>query len=159
MDWIIRQIDGADAACILPLLDQVQAIHVEAHPDHYRDDYDGEEVLAWLRDWLSSEGTTALVAFAPEGSALGYLIFEVEARALSPLKHAQRWGMLHQIAVDQAWRRAGVGSALIGEMKARLRDQGIDQVRTVYAAFNSASAALMHKAGLKPFHITAQGST
>jgi N-acetylglutamate synthase-like GNAT family acetyltransferase len=65
--------------------------------------------------------------------------------------------MLHQIAVDRVWRCSGIGSALIDEMKARLRGQGIVRVRTVYAAFNTPSAALMRKAGFEPFHITAEG--
>jgi hypothetical protein len=92
MDWIIRQIDAAEAGCILPLLDQVQRIHAEAHPDHYRDGYSREEVLAWLGEWLSSPDATALCAFAQNGSAVGYLIFErasvLAAQARSALGHA-----------------------------------------------------------------------
>jgi ribosomal protein S18 acetylase RimI-like enzyme len=114
-------------------------------------------VLAFLRDWLACADTEALVSFAPDGSALGYLIFEIETRKPWALKHGQQWGMLHQIAVDQAWRRTGIGSALIDDMKARLRFRGISRVRTVYAAFNAPSAALMRKAGIEPLNIIAEG--
>ena len=158
MTWAIRPIPADEAACILPLLQQVQAIHVEAHPDHYRANPDPDEVLAFLRDWLASDDTEALGAFASDGSALGYLIFEIETRKPWVLKHGQRWGMLHQIAVDQAWRRAGIGAALIDEMKARLRARSVSRIRTVYAAFNAPSAALMRKAGIEPLNIIAEGS-
>jgi GNAT superfamily N-acetyltransferase len=157
MSWTIRPITSDDAACLLPLLAQVQAIHARARPDHYREATAPEEVLAYLRDWLAGEATTALVAFAPDGTALGYLIFEIETRELSPLRPAQRRGMLHHISVDEAWRRSGIGSALIEAMKAQLRAQGVTRVVTIYATFNSASAALMRKAGLEPFNIIAEG--
>ena len=157
MTWAVRPIPAEEAACILPLLQQVQAIHVDVHPDHYQANPDPDEVLAFLHDWLSSDNTEALVAFAPNGSALGYLIFEIETRKPWVLKHGQQWGMLHQIAVDQAWRRIGVGAALIDEMKARLRARSVSRIRTVYAAFNAPSAALMRKAGIAPLNVIAEG--
>ncbi len=159
MIWAIRPIAADEAACILPLLEQVHAIHVEARPDYFPADPDRDELLAFLRDWLSADETTALVAFGPDGSALGYLLFAIETRAPSLLSHAQRRGMLHHISVDQAWRRSGIGLALIDDMKARLRARGIARLVTIYAAFNSPSAALMRKAGLEPFNVIAEGPT
>lgn len=157
MTWTIRPIGPDEAACILPLLQQVHAIHAEARPDHYRADPDPDELLAFLHDWLGSDATTALVAFGPDGSARGYLIYEVETRAPSPLKHGLRRGMLHHIAVDEAWRRSGIGLALIEAMKAGLRAQGVARVATIYATFNAPSAALMRKAGLDPLNVIAEG--
>jgi GNAT superfamily N-acetyltransferase len=123
MIWTIRRINVANAECIIPLLEQVQAIHAEAHPDHFFAKLHRKEVVSFLHDWLSHKEVTELVA------------------------------------LDQACRRVGIGSALLGEMKARLRNQGVVRVRTVYAAFNSPSAALMRKAGMEPFSIIAEGST
>ena len=73
MTWIIRQIAPDQAACLLPLMEQVQAIHVEAHLDHYRADPDPDELLAFLSNWLRRDTATALVAFAPDESILGFL--------------------------------------------------------------------------------------
>ena len=159
MTWTIRPTTANEAACILPLLEQVHAVHVEAHPDHFPADPDRDGLLAFLRDWLLSDAITALVAFGPDRSALGYLICEVETRAPSLLSLGERRGMLHHISVDRGWRRSGIGLALIEEMKARLRAQGIARVVTIYGAFNSPSAALMRKAGLEPFNIIAAGPT
>jgi ribosomal protein S18 acetylase RimI-like enzyme len=159
MIWTIRRINVANAECIIPLLEQVQAIHAEAHPDHFFAKLHRKEVVSFLHDWLSHKEVTELVALNPEGTVLGYLIFDVEMRKASALTPAQVRGMLHHVAVDQACRRVGIGSALLGEMKARLRNQGVVRVRTVYAAFNSPSAALMRKAGMEPFSIIAEGST
>lgn len=159
MTWTIRPIDAGEAACILPLLEQVHALHVEARPEHFPADPDRGELLAFLRDWLSRDGVTALVALGADGAALGYLICEVETRAPSLLSLGERRGMLHHVAVDRAWRRSGIGLALIEDMKARLRAEGIACIVTVYAAFNGPSAALMRRAGLEPFNIIAAGPT
>ena len=159
MTWTIRRIDAGEAACILPLLEQVHALHVEARPDHFPADPNRDELLAFLRDWLSRDGTTALVAFGADGTALGYLIHEVETRPPSLLRHGQRRRMLHHISVDQGRRRSGIGLALIEAMKARLRAQGIARVATIHGAFNAPSAALMRKAGLAPLNIIAAGPT
>lgn len=158
MTWSIRSIAAEEASCLLALNLQVHAIHAEARPEDYRAISDPDELRAFFSDWLSKEETSGLVAFSPDGTALGYLIFEVVDRAPSLLKNARRYGMLHHIAVDPGSRRSGIGFAFINEMKARLRKEGIDRVRTVYAAFNAPSAALMRKAGLEPYNIIAEGS-
>ena len=157
MSWVIRAVAAEEVACILPLLEQVHAIHAEARPEHYPANPDRDELLAFLRDCVSERETTALVAFDAQGSALGYLIYEVETRAPSLLHHGQRRGMLHQISVDRAQRRGGIGLALIEEMKARLREQGVARVVATYGSFNDASAGLMRKAGLEPYTIIAEG--
>lgn len=158
MTWTIRQITADEVACLLPLLAQVHGIHVEAQPSHFRAAPDPEELLTFLRDWLSREEVTAIAALAPDGAAVGYLVFEIETHPQSVLTLPQRHGMLAHIAVDRASRRTGIGLALIEAMKTRLRAQGIERVRTIYGAFNAPSAALMCKAGLEPFNVVAEGS-
>jgi aminoglycoside 3-N-acetyltransferase I len=97
MTWTIRPIDAGEATCILPLLEQVHALHVEARPDHFPADPDRDELLAFQHDWLSGDAITALVAFDADGSALGYLVCETEPRAPSLLSLGERRGMLHHV--------------------------------------------------------------
>jgi L-amino acid N-acyltransferase YncA len=61
--------------------------------------------------------------------------------------------------VDRAWRRSGIGLALIEDMKVRLRAQGVARIVTIYGAFNDPSAAIMRRAGLEPLNLIAAGST
>jgi ribosomal protein S18 acetylase RimI-like enzyme len=157
MSWTIRPIAPEEADCIVPLLLQLHALHAEARPAHHNPTPDPDEALAFLRGWLGEEETTALVAFAPDGTALGYLLVGIETRGPTLLRPAQRRGMLHHIAVDQGARRLGIGSALIDAMKAHLRTHGVTRVVAIYATFNTASAALMRKAGLAPFNVIAEG--
>jgi GNAT superfamily N-acetyltransferase len=151
----IRAIEPAEAEVILPLLEQVQSVHAAARPDLFRAETDRSELAGFLREWLSREAVTALVAFA-DGSPVGYLIFEIEERETRPLHHANRRGYLHHVCVDAQARRAGIASGLIDDMKARMRALGVSRVATAYWTFNEPSAALMARAGFVPCKIMAE---
>lgn len=157
MGWAIRQLDPSEAALVLPLLEQVQAIHAAAHPDLFKADVDRGELLALLRSMLEQEGMTGLVAQSPNGSVVGYALFGIEVRDPSPIMHGLRLGVLHHVSVDRDWRRLGIASALIDEAKARLRAMGVPRWRTVFGDFNEPSAGLMRKSGLRPLNIVAEG--
>lgn len=157
MTWLIRQVIAAEADLVLPLLEQVQAIHAAAHPEIFRADTDRAELLTFLQDMLGRDGMTGLVAMGPDGAAVGYAICDVEVVEPSPLRHGQRRGVLHQISVDTRCRRGGVRSALVEEVKVRLREQGIGHLQTSYWLFNEPSAALMRKSGLSLSHVKADG--
>lgn len=57
-------------------------------------------------------------------------------------------GMVHHISVDAVHRRQGIAKALFAETRTRLAAQGVTTLATTYAAFNTASAALMASEGL-----------
>ena len=157
MDWVIRQIDPAEAALILPLLEQVQSLHAPAHPEIFRAEVDRDELLALLRRMLEQDGMTGLAAIGPEGMAVGYALYEVQSDEFSTLAPAQRRGVLHHVSVGRDWRHRGIGLALVDEVKVRLRAQDVRRLQTSYGAFNEPSAGLMRKAGLRPLHIVAEG--
>lgn len=150
-------LQAEDASRLLPLLSQVQAMHVPAHPDIFHDDASETEREGFLRGFISRDDVTALVAITEEGYVIGYLIYEIQARDASSLKSAFQVGFLHHIAVDETRRGQGVGSELIMEMKTRLRATGISKLRSEHFAFNTQSAALLQSAGLSPLRITVEG--
>ena len=130
-------------------------MHATARPDLFREEPDRSKLSDFLRDWLSHDDVTALVAFIG-GSPVGYLIFEIQERETRPLHRASRRGYLHHVCVDAKARRAGVASRLIDEMKARIRALGVKAVATSYWTFNEPSAALMARAGFVPCKIEAE---
>jgi RimJ/RimL family protein N-acetyltransferase len=101
---------------------------------------------------------TALVAMRSNGCAYAYLIFEVQEREKQALHQPNRRGFLHHICVDPHNRRVGIATALVDEMKLRLRALGIERVATAYWAFNAPSAALMARVGFTPFRIVAEAA-
>lgn len=157
MAWVIRPVDTAKAHRLVPLLEQVQAIHAAAHPDIFKAPSDPDALLAEIRQMLGQEGTTALLAVGEDGSSLGYAICGIRLIEPTPLIHGRKVGVLHHISVERACRRQGIGLALVEAAKARLREQGITRMQASYWAFNDASAGLMRKAGLAPSGLWTEG--
>lgn len=154
MDLI--DISPEDAHRLIPLLQDLHALHVAHQPDRYLAAPDDAALTRWLTEWLSETSVTARAAVSPQGSVMGYMIYGIEHRPALPVRQAETRAMLHHIAVSESWRRMGVGSALIADLKRAVAAQGIQIVATTYAPFNSASAALMARMGLKPVNVMAE---
>jgi GNAT superfamily N-acetyltransferase len=146
----IIDIPASDAARLVPLLQDLHALHVTHQPARHTTDPERKELESWLHEWLTSEGLYALGAESPQGALLGYLIYQIEHREALPVRAAETRAMLHHIAVQEAWQRMGVGKALIARMKANVCAKDITTIATTYAPFNDASAALMAGMGLLP---------
>ena len=150
----ITELPAAQAHRLVPLTQQVQAVHSAAEPDRYVTDPDPQAVARFLEAMLSAPGMTALVAGPPE-QPTGYAILEIVDRPASALQHAERRAVLHHICVDAAHRRQGIARALIAAVRVRAQAADADRLWTSYAAHNAASAALMTSAGLVPSTIFA----
>lgn len=150
------QIPAADAARLVPLLQELHALHATQHPARYPADPTDGALTTWLCDWLAQDSMHALAAESPNGTLLGYLIYEMQRRPALPVLHPEYRAMLHHIAVASDWRRMGVGRFLIKAMKTRALADGATGIATTYAPFNHASAALMQSMGLEPVIITAE---
>ena len=152
----IIDIPASKAARLVPLLQDLHALHVTHQPDRHTANPCANALEEWLSDWLASEGMYALGAESPQGALLGYLIYQIEYRAALPVRAAETRAQLHHIAVQEAWQRMGVGKALMAEMKAQVSAKDISVIATTYAPFNEATAALMTGMGLKPVLTTAE---
>jgi GNAT superfamily N-acetyltransferase len=157
MNLTIHAIEPQDSELILPLLEIVQSVHSTARPDIFRRETDRSELSRLLQDWLATPATTGLVGLDADARALGYLVFEIiQEHERHPLRQPSRFGFLHHICVDPGYRRVGIASRLVEEMKERLRLLGIARLATEYWAFNAPSAAFMAKAGFVSLRIVAE---
>lgn len=136
------------AARLVPLNAIVQRLHAAERPDIFRPDPHPLDVEALFRDLLQRPTHFALVAVAEDGTDIGYALCEILDTAPDALTFARRRGVLHHIAVQPHARRQGVGLALIAASVERFRGGGAKEWTTSYHSFNTASAALMRKAGL-----------
>ncbi|MEM7547281.1 MAG: GNAT family N-acetyltransferase [Pseudomonadota bacterium] len=153
----IIEVQEHDAATLLPLLRDVQGLHVDAHPDIFRSDTSDEEMESFLRAFLSRATVTALAHHSVDGIVNGYLIYEVQTRGESALKTARQVGFLHQVAVKKSLRGQGIGSKLADEMKSRLRAMGISRLCSEHFSFNEPSASFLRSLGMTPIRITVEG--
>lgn len=146
----IIEIPAAEADRLLPLLQDLHALHAEHQPERHVPAPGSDDLAAWLQDWLREDNVHALAAESPQGALLGYLIYELQDRPALPVRAAEKRAMLHHISVTEAWRRMGVGKALVEAMRTRALAEGATVVAATYAPFNSASAALMQGMGMEP---------
>lgn len=144
------EIPPAGAKRLLPLLQDLHTLHATHQPDRHTAAPAEADLEAWLTDWLADDSVTAMAAESPQGSLLGYALYQIETRPMLPVRPAETRAMLHHIAVRKNWRRMGVGQALVAAVKARAVQVGATVVATTYAPFNTASAGLMRSMGLEP---------
>lgn len=145
-----------EAARLIPLLQELHSLHVEHQPARYPAAPSDAELEQWLRAWLQDDAVTALIAESPQGALLGYVIFGIEQCPSLPIRYEETRIMVHHITTAKAFRRMGVGLALLAAVKQRAKAQDINVIATTYAPFNQASAGLFQSLGLQPVLTTAE---
>lgn len=145
----IVKIPPSQSRRLLPLLHQVHDLHLMHQPDRYAPLPEDRDMIAHLQTWLSQHDIHAL-GFEKGGALLGYTIIEIENRDATPFRASETRAMVHHICVDSEQRRQGIGLALLEAARNMLHEAGGQVLATTYAEFNSASAGLMERAGLRP---------
>ena len=146
----IEPIGPERATLLVPLLQDLHALHVEHQPERHTPDPEDADLCAWLQEWLEKPEIYALAAISPQDAVMVYLIYGMEDRPALPVRPAERRATVHHIAVTPALRQIGVGKALMTRMKQDALEKGADVIGVTYAPFNAASAALMRHFGLEP---------
>ncbi|MEP4035991.1 GNAT family N-acetyltransferase [Pseudophaeobacter sp.] len=155
----ILDLPPSEAARLIPLLQDLHDLHVTHQPARYPAAPSDAALGQWLQDWLQEEAITALIAESPQGALLGYVIFGIEHRPPLPVRFEETRVMVHHIATAAAFRRMGVGLALLNAVKHRAKSQSINTIATTYAPFNTASAGLFQSLGLQPVMTMAEWRT
>lgn len=145
----ITRLCPAQADRVLPLLHQVHDLHRQHQPERYAPLPPDAEMAAFLESWLKQPDLFGLI-YEESGAVLGYAVYEIERRDASPFRRAEIRAMVHQISVDNRHHRRGIGTALMAEVRAHLQREGGQVVAASYAIFNTSSAGLMARAGLRP---------
>jgi GNAT superfamily N-acetyltransferase len=149
---IVRGASIGDAETLAALNRFVHDTHLVRRPDYFMPRR-VEDVSAWFREQLDHLSTAAWIA--QEGDvAVGYLLMFVHERAEDPFRHARRWCEIDQIAVDPAWRRRGIGTALMIAALDEASARGLRDVELSSWAFNSDAHAMFQRFGFEPRLVT-----
>ncbi len=148
----IRAAEAADAEAIARLNRHVQAKHTAALPWLFKD-----EPLSVAAAGAMLEGPRNLVLMAQEaGEGVGYIYAEFRSFPETPYCHAYATAHIHHIAVAPAYRRRGVGRALMQRVvEAAKARGGVDRLTADFWAFNEESRAFFAGFGLAPYMIRA----
>lgn len=107
-------------------------------------------VAALLGEVASKDGRVFLAevgAGTPVGFAIGWIV-EALGRYIVPDK--ARYGLISDVYVDGDWRGRGIGRALLGQMEAHFRAEGLSRVAIQSLVANEAAIRAYERAGYRP---------
>lgn len=149
IDINVRRATPADAAEIVRMTREVQALHVAGRPDLFKPAgvEDVPQVTARIADarqlyWVATAGDVIV------GYAYARLVDEAE----SLWRYASRIVMLDQMGVDARYRSRGVGERLWNAVRTTAAAERVDRVVLNVWAFNGDARRFYERMGFTSFH-------
>jgi ribosomal protein S18 acetylase RimI-like enzyme len=146
----VRLAVEADAALLSTLNADVQALHAESLPWLFKPP--GPETFTPADASALLAKPDNLIFVAEVGSeAAGYAYAEIVRRAETPLRYAFEEVHLHHIGVRPAWRRQGVGEALIDAVREAANQRAIVLLTLSVWSFNDVARTFFQELGFVPY--------
>jgi ribosomal-protein-alanine N-acetyltransferase len=146
----VRLAAEADAALLSSLNADVQALHAQVLPWLFKPP--GPETFTPADASALLAKPSNLIFVAEVGSdAAGYAYAEVVPRAETPLRYAFEEVHLHHLSVRPAWRRQGIGEALVDAVRQAAGQRGIALLTLSVWSFNETARAFFRQQGFAPY--------
>jgi diamine N-acetyltransferase len=144
----IRRAGPGDAALVRELNREVQALHASAWPRRFKALVDDDAPFAAM---LAQPEAQTFIAEV-RGQPAGYCYVTVQRRAENAFTNASVTAYIDQIAVLGAYRRQGVGAALIARAKARAAELAADRLALDVWEFNTEARRFFAGQGLSVYN-------
>jgi len=146
--FTIRPAVAADTESILPMVQQICAMHTALDPSKYAFLPDiVERYRRWLPIRAADPRSVLLVAEDALG-LIGFLVGSVEPEV--PIYHIHEYGFIHDLWIQPRARRMGIGTALARQALAAFKTIGVSQVRLDTATANQSARHLFAGCGFRP---------
>jgi len=149
LDVNVRRATAADAPDIARLALEVQAVHVDGHPELFKPG--GAERADVIAARMSDPGHHYWIATI-DGHAVGYANARVADEPESVWRYAARTMVLDQMGVSIGHRSRGVGSALWDAVREAATTERVERVILNVWAFNRAARRFYARIGFQPYH-------
>ena len=144
----IREMETGDYDGVLRMLAEIAALHHRGRPDVFADG--GAKYARADLDVLAADPDTHIfVADHADRRCVGYLFCRLQSEAPHPPKKACRSLWIDDLYVDEAFRRDGVGGALIAHAKAFARGQSCARIELNVWSFNESAVAFYERCGMR----------
>ncbi len=148
ISFTIREARRQDTATIVALWQEMMDHHRTMDPRFQFAQNAAREFEYHVLSILRSREAQIFVAEA-EGKVIGYTLGEMHAR--KPLYPVGKYGFISDISVRAAFRRHGVGRALVQRLMEWFRRKGATTVELFVAVHNPGSTAFWHAMGFTDF--------
>lgn len=145
----VRRATPRDAADIVRLALEVQAVHVAGQPDTFKPG--GGETAETVASRMGDPGQLFWVATVAE-QAIGYAHARVIDEPESPWKYAARTLVLDQMGVSATHRSRGVGRALWNAVREAATSERVERIILNVWAFNADARRFYERLGFAPLH-------
>jgi ribosomal protein S18 acetylase RimI-like enzyme len=150
----IRPATAQDVPAVLPMVSSICALHESWDPAKYGFLPDpAQKYRQWLSARAADPDSVFLVAQLPAPSAegdvalSGFLIATVDREI--PIYRIDRFGFIHDLWVEPAYRNEGIGRQLVMFAIERFAQLGVGQVRLDTAAANEPARQLFAACGFR----------
>jgi len=142
---LIRTAIAADAPALGHLIESVHRLHAAARPDVFKPTARAD-LETWARQALTSSRTHIVVAEVGDALA-GYAALLDEQRADNVFGYHRRWRVVEQLGVHPDHRHRGVARALLDDIAATARADGIPALELDTWVFNREAQAAFERLG------------
>jgi ribosomal protein S18 acetylase RimI-like enzyme len=143
----IRPATPADVPSVLPMVEQIVALHARWDPAKYAPLPD---VPGMYRAWLAARARDPRSVFLVaerDGTVVGFLVSTIEREI--PIYKVEAYAFIHDLWVEPAYRNEGVARQMVTLAIERYTELGVPQVRLETAAANDVARALFATCGFR----------
>jgi len=151
MSIIVRPARREELERVNELRQQVNELHVQGRPGHFRPGFN-QELRRHVYDQFESDSEDVLVALA-DGEVAGFATVVYVHRPEGPYTLPLDFYHVNEFGVDAAHRRQGIGRALVDYMRADARARGFSRVDLDAWSFNESALAFYEAVGFKPYRV------
>ncbi len=153
--WRVRDALDEDADALRDMMRALQAYELRFEPNRAPPDAMAGPHMDALARWAADSDGAVLVAESGSGAApVGFLVFAVvEEFGCFVARENQRYGVISDLFVQDAFRGAGVARALVDAARDRLVDLGVRRLEVTALWGNHGARAVYEALGLAPSHV------
>jgi len=149
--WI-RQATVADVDTLVDLVDPVQALHAEAHPDVFVYPVEPSRNRSFFADRVGQPDGYFPIAMR-DARPVGFLWCRLQNRPANAFKKANRFLFVDQISVLSEARGCGVGRLLMQFVKDLAKTLDIPEIRLDSWSFNEEAHRFFTGDGFEPYRV------
>ena len=149
MAFEIRYAAREDLPQVNELRSQVNRLHAEGRPDIFRPGF-CEELRERVYAEFEGEDSDVIVA-VNGGTVCGFLIARYIRRPESPYCHPREFCRVEEFGVSPAYRRQGIGTALIAFCAEEAKEKGFSKMELDVWEFNEDAREFYKAAGFQTY--------
>lgn len=143
----VRDAIDADVPAILPMVRSICSMHEKLDPPRYAM---LPNVVSMYESWLPmriADGNSVVLVGEADRKIVAFLVASVETNI--PIYRLDRFGFIHDVWVEPAWRGRGIAKALALRAVEKFRAIGVKQIRLETATDNPGARALFSSCGFR----------